>query len=208
MLPKAATRGVDQVDIQERPEGLAITVKDHYEGFVGAVTWLIDRAGMTTVTTDYTYTGADTNLREIGVRTRLAPACDQLRWRRWSEWGVFPADSISRTGGTAPAWRPGARGADPEGIAPNWPWSLDQTAMGTADFRSTKFHVYAAALSDDRGRGARLVAAADAHLRASLDQAGVWMHLLSRCRLGQIPLRTGDRIADQFALELLADDRP
>jgi nitrite reductase/ring-hydroxylating ferredoxin subunit len=204
VLPKAASRGVDQVDILERPEGLAITVRDHYDDFAGSVTWLIARDGLTTVRTDYGYSGHGTNLREVGMRTRLALPCDELRWRRWSEWGVFPDDSISRTEGTARAWRPGATGPDPEGVAPNWPWSQDQTALGTADFRSIKFNVYEAALVEPDGRGVKALANADAHVRASLDQAAVMMHLLSRCRLAQIPLQAGDRIRDEFTVQLLS----
>jgi hypothetical protein len=209
VLPKGATRVVDQVGIRARPGGLEITVRDHYEGFAGSVTWLIDRDGLTTVRTDYTYSGHDTNLREVGVRLRLAPGCDRIRWRRWSEWGgVFPDDSISRTEGTALAWRPGTQGPDTEGVAPTWPWSQDQTALGTADFRSIRFHVYEAALTDANGRGARALARGDRHVRASLDPAGVWLHLLSHCPLGQVPLKAGDRIADEFTLQLLDGGTP
>lgn len=75
--------------------------------------------------------------------------------------------------------------------------------MGTADFRSIKFHVYEASLTDGDGDGARLLANADAHFRASMAADRVWMNLISRCRLGQIPLKAGERIEDRFALLLL-----
>jgi hypothetical protein len=208
VLPKAATRVVEQVAVTERPEGLEIRVQDRYEGFAGSVTWLIDRHGLTTVRTDYTCSGHETNLREIGMRVRLAPGCDRIRWRRWSEWGLFPEDSISRTEGTALAWRPGTNGPDAEGVPPSWPWSQDQTALGTADFRSIRFHIYEAAVTDANDRGAKALARGDVHARACLDATGVWLHLLSRCRLGQTPLKAGERIADEFTLQLLSGNAP
>ena len=73
---------------------------------------------------------------------------------------------------------------------------------------SQKIDIYEATLSDDRGRGAQVLADGNVHFRASLDPAGVWMHILSRCRLGQIPLKAGDRIAAEFTLRLLTGGRP
>lgn len=207
VLPKAGTRAVETVTATERPDGLEITIRDRYEDFAGTLAWLIDRTGLTSVRTDYTYGGHETAVREIGVRLRLPAATDRLQWRRWSEWGVFPADSICRTEGTALAWRPGTAAPDREGIRPEWPWSLDQTDLGTADFRSVKFHVYEAALTDAAGRGVKVLAAGNVHVRACVDPTGgAWLHLLSACRLGQTVLKPGDRITGEFTVQLVGND--
>jgi len=209
VLPEPGTRVVEAVDVREHPDGLEIVTRDRYPDVAGTIVWLIDREGLTTLRTDYTYSGHETAVREIGVRLRLPAATDRLHWRRWSEWGVFPDDSISRTEGTALAWRPGTHGPDPEGLRPDWPWSQDQTALGTADFRSIRFHIYEAALTDAAGRGVRVLAAGDRHVRACLDPAGgAWLHVLSSCRLGQTPLKAGDRITGEFTLQLLGNDAP
>ena len=76
---------------------LELTVRDHYEGFQGSVTWRLDRAGMGRVRVDYTHTEADFFAREVGVRILLRGDCERLSWRRWSEWGEYPADSVSRS---------------------------------------------------------------------------------------------------------------
>ncbi len=62
--------------------------------------------------------------------------------------------------------RPGPAGPR---TAPTWPWSQDQNAYGCNDFRSTKFNIYQAALTDAAGTGLRAIAAADRHAHAWID---------------------------------------
>ena len=80
---------------------------------------------------------------------------DEIRWHRWSEWDVFPEDHISRTAGVARATRDAKWGATnaPESRRPTWPWSLDQTDLGTNDFRAIKFNIYGAVLRSPTGAG-------------------------------------------------------
>ena len=61
----------------------------------------MDKDGRGVIACDYTYTGQPMDTREAGIRLLLKGACDTVKWRRWSEWGVFPQESISRTEGTA-----------------------------------------------------------------------------------------------------------
>jgi len=204
VYPDAKTRVVDEAAVHPRPEGVEVVVRDRYAMFAGSTTWLLDRHGLGTVTYDYTYSGPDMDTREAGVRFALKPTCDEITWRRWSEWGdVFPEDSISRTAGRAKALRTGKREADPGGVPPTWPWSLDQTELGTADFRAVKFNVYEAALLAPDGTGLRVHARADAHVRPCLADGEILLHVLSRCPLGQVVIRDGDRIAGQFTVEVV-----
>ncbi len=142
--------------------------------------------------------------REAGIRFLLKAACDEVEWRRWSEWGAFPKESISRIEGRAKAHRDSRWGPDHWNQRPAWPWSLDETELGTADFRSVKFNVYEAALLGPAGSGLRLEANADAHFRAALAPGGVAAHLLWRCPLGQVPLKAGDHIKGEFVVQLRA----
>ena len=180
------------------PRDWILKVREHFDRFAGSTTWLIDKNGMGKVRYDYTYSGKDMNTREAGVRFELKPACDELAWRRWSEWDVFPEDSICRTEGQAKALRTGKRGTDPEGVRPTWPWSQDQTELGTADFRSIKFNIYEASLRAGDGTGLRIHANADAHVRSCLAEDGVLLHVLSRCPLGQVVIKNGDRLSGEF----------
>jgi len=202
VLPHAETRVVKSVSARGGQGALVLTIEDAYEGFTGSVTWEIDRLGVGRIGYDYTYHGEPLYAREIGVRIPLRSACDELTWRRWSEWGEYPADSISRTEGRAKARRDAGSPLLPESTRPTWPWSLDETELGTNDFRGVKLNIYEAALLNPEGEGLRVGADADAHVRACLDQGAVLLHLLSECRLGPVTLRDGDRLTGRFVVEL------
>jgi beta-galactosidase len=203
VFPDAKTRVVDEATVTARPEGIELGVRDHYDGFAGTMSWVIDDRGIGKVTYRYTYSGEAMDTREAGVRFVLKPECDEVRWRRWSEWGVFPPDSISRTEGRAKSLRAGTRGADPEGVRPTWPWSQDQTELGTADFRSIKFNVYDAALVAEDGSGLEIHARADRHVRPCLAENAVLLHVLTRCELGQVVLNHGNELAGDCVVDLV-----
>jgi len=203
VFPDAGTRIVDEVTVQTHADGIELAVRDHYDLFAGTMRWLVDKEGVGKVSYRYTYSGEEMDTREAGVRFALRPDCDEISWRRWSEWDIFPADSISRTEGRAKAFRTARRRADPEGVRPTWPWSQDQTELGTADFRSIKFNVYEAALLAEDGAGLRLHAAGDLHVRPGLAEDEVLFHVLSRCPLGQVVLKPGDELTGQCIVELV-----
>jgi hypothetical protein len=203
VFPDWKSRIVDEATIVSKENGVEITVREHFEMFAGTTTWLIDKNGLGKVRYDYVYSGDEMSTREQGVRFELKPECDEIDWHRWSEWGNFPDDSISRTIGRAKALRNGKRGTDPEHIKPTWPWSQDQTELGTADFRSIKFNVYKASVTAKNKTGLRLYANADAHLRCNLADKVVQFHALSQCRLGQIVIKKNDHLAGEFTFEIL-----
>ena len=207
VFPDAKTRVIDGLSVENRPQGVEITIRDHYDGFAGSMTWLLDSDGTGKVSYDYAYSGVQMDTREQGIRFLLKPACDEVKWRRWSEWDVYPDDFIGRTEGTAKAHRDKKLGAAVWDKKPNWPWSLDETEMGTADFRGIKFNVYEASLFAPNGSGLRVHANADAHVRPALSPEGVRMHILSQCRLGQIVLKPGDHVTGEFVVELMHPGR-
>ncbi len=202
-FPDARTRVVESVSVSEIDEGLELTVKDHYQGFAGAVRWLLDKDGLGRISYDYGYTGEPLDSREVGIKALLLRQCDRLQWRRWSEWGVFPDESISRTVGVARARRDKKWPEQPANVKPAWAWSQDQTSLGTADFRSIKFRIYEASLAAPDGAGARVEANADAHFRACLGDRGVKMHVLSQCALAPVVIRNGGWLVGSFSVRLV-----
>jgi beta-galactosidase len=202
-FPDAKTHVIEGVSVENRAEGVEITIRDRYDGFAGSVTWLLDSKGVGQISYDYVYSGGDMNVREIGAKLLLKPACDEVKWRRWSEWDVYPDDFIGRTEGTAKARRDPKLGEERWDKKPTWPWSLDQTELGTADFRSIKFNIYDASLVAPDGSGMAVHANADAHFRPALSKDGVRAHVLSKCPLGQILLKKGDRLTGEYAIQLL-----
>lgn len=206
-LPDPMTRVVQSITAVEAGNALAVTVKDQYENFNGAVRWLIDKDGVGKVSYDYTYTGAKLETREMGIKCVLPAQYDELKWRRWSEWGIFPEESISRTEGIAKSRRDKKWPEQPINVKPAWPWSQDQTELGTADFRSIKFCIYEASLGAPDGSGVSARANADVHFRACLDKQGIKMHLLSQCPLGQVILNNGDRLTGDFWIQMISRNR-
>jgi beta-galactosidase len=203
VLPDAATRGVDGVSVEAKGEAVEVVVRDHYEGFAGSVRWRLDRAGVGQVSVDYELTGDTFEAREVGLRMLLAGECQALGWRRWSEWGVYPEDSISRTEGAAQAHRsPPAQPGDGR-RAPSWPWAQDETDQGTADFRGVKLNVFDAMLTSPGGAGVGVAADADRHVRACLDAGEVALHILTQCRMGPVTMTKGEHLTATATVELL-----
>lgn len=203
VLPDPKTRVIEGVTVTEQPSGLEITINDHYADFAGSVCWIIDKNGVGKISYDYTYTGADLDAREIGLMAVLPRKCDEVKWDRWSEWDIYPEDSISRTQGTAKARRDAKWPDCPEYVKPTWPWSQDQTELGTSDFRSIKFNIYEASLVAPDGSGVRVNANADAHFRPCLAENGVKMHILSHCPMGRVLVKKGDKLTGEFAVSLI-----
>ena len=139
----------------------------------------------------------------LASRPLLPAEYDEVRWRRWSEWGIFPATSISRTEGKAKARRNKKWPDQPANVKPVWPWSQDQTELGTADFRSIKFCIYEAELVAPDGSGVRVEANADAHFRSCLADQGVKLHVLSQCPLAPVTLKNGTRLTGCFSVRLV-----
>ncbi len=202
VFPDIKTRKVEPVQVTNESTGLRLTVRERYEHFAGTTSWLIDSNGNGFITSDYTYNGPAMDARETGVRLLVNGACDEITWRRWSEWGAFPGESISRTTGTAKAHRNASWGAARWNERPAWPWSQDETELGTADFRSVKFNIYEASLAAPNGAGISVHANADTHFRAALDARGVIAHVLTHCAMGQFQIKSGDRLKARYVVTL------
>jgi len=202
VFPDAKTRRFESIEVKEEASGLRLIVHERYENFSGSTSWLVDKDGRGIIACDYVYTGQPMDTREAGIRLLVDGACAELKWRRWSEWGVFPEQSISRTEGVAHAHRDRKWGEARWNVRPAWPWSLDETEPGTADFRSIKYHIYEAVLLSPEGPGLSAHAQADAHFRAALAPGGVAVHLLWRCPLGQVPLKPNDRLQGEFVVRI------
>jgi beta-galactosidase len=205
VFPDEKTRTIDKIDIEETPQGLKITIHDHYDLFAGWISWLIDKDGVGKVSYDYAYSGEEMNTREAGIRFALKPECDTVWWNRWSEWDIYPDDFIGRTQGSARAWRDKKYGKEEWNKRPTWPWSKDQTEMGTNDFRSVKYNIYEASLINPKGEGLAVHANADVHVRPAMSKDAANLHILSYCRLGQIVLKKGDHLTGEFTVREVID---
>lgn len=135
-----------------------------YREFAGELRFRISPDGSVTIRYDFTYTGPDLRARETGLQFGVPLWCDQLQWKRAGEWSVYPDDHIGRNDGSAMAH---AAGAQP--VPPTQAFALDDTPLGTNDFRSTKRNFVFASLTDKDGYGVGIQAVGSQHLRASVD---------------------------------------
>ncbi|HEV2398796.1 MAG TPA: glycoside hydrolase family 2 TIM barrel-domain containing protein [Candidatus Sulfotelmatobacter sp.] len=134
-----------------------------YREWAGELRFRIFPDGGLAVNYDFTYTGSDLRARETGLQFGVPLWCDRLDWKRRGEWSVYPDDHIGRNEGSAMA-----RAAEPQPVPPTQSFNLDDTPLGTNDFRSTKRDFVFASLTDKDGYGVGIQAVGSQHLRASV----------------------------------------
>lgn len=211
-FPDASTRVIDSITAEPRDGALAIVTRDRYAGYAGSTELLVDRDGQCRVSFDYVYSGEAFNAGEIGLRCEMDAACDEIQWRRRSEWDVYPRDHIGRPAGSAMAT--GSGGTDPIAARPAGPWYLDANEFGSRDFRATKYNIYESELRAPDGTGVRVDSDGTTDVRACLSSDGVNLHILNSrpvkdpCLpwpLGSPPVRiaTGDRLQGHYAVRFL-----
>jgi beta-galactosidase len=151
------------LDIHAVSDGYEVVETGSYRDFSGELRFLITPAGGLRVHYDFNYNGSDTRAREVGLQFGVPLWCDKLQWHRRGEWSVYPDDHIGRNDGIALAHAPG-----PQTVPPRQPFALDDSVMGTNDFRSTKRNFIYASLTDKEGYGIGIEAIGQQHLRASV----------------------------------------
>lgn len=196
--PDVASRKINFIGIEKQENAVAVIVHDEYDGFKGYVKWLIDDAGQTTISFNYHYSGEDLHAREVGVRLMLDENCQTLGWKRQSSWGPFPDDHIGRTEGTARAFYDAEKKNKPH--TPDWPWSYDSTDRGSNDFRSSKFNIYSADITNKKGNGLKVHADGTVTVRASVVEEGVQFHVI---QTGSAHLTKGSALQGEFNITLI-----
>jgi hypothetical protein len=134
-----------------------------YRDFAGELRFRISPQGSLLVSYDFTYTGTDTRAREVGLQFGVPLWCDKLQWRRQGEWTVYPEDHIGRNDGVAVA-----HASVGQTVPPNQSFALDDTPIGTNDFRSGKRNFIFASLTDKEGYGVGIEAIGAQHFRTSV----------------------------------------
>jgi hypothetical protein len=163
-----------QVETQAQPGAAVIQAKGHYENFDGGYTLRLDDRGSIVLDYRFEYRGSEMEVREIGILFDVAANRDVLSWKRHAPWGFYPAGHIGRPEGSAPAFRHAAEWPEAVfGQAPPWPWELDNTDGGTNDFRSTKYNILWASLTDAGGHGVRVESDGRQNVRAWVEHSRI-----------------------------------
>jgi beta-galactosidase len=151
---------------------LVVTARGSYREAEGQLQYRISPSGELQVRYDFTYTGPEITAREVGLRFAVPPYFDTLQWERRGEWTTYPENHIGRNAGSARAYAGNAPQVPPVG-----PYALDDSPMGTNDFRSTKRHIGRAAIASAEGHGVRIDSDGSQHLRASVETDRIAVHV-------------------------------
>jgi beta-galactosidase len=99
---------------------------------------------------------ANIDPRQIGLVFGISREYELLSWDRFAQWSVYPDDHIGRSAGWAKPF-PNANSSSLKfGVKPDWPWSSDQTPMGSNDFRATREKIKWAELANENNQGIRI----------------------------------------------------
>lgn len=102
----------------------------------------------------------DIHPRQWGLVFTLPRGFDTLAWECTADATWYPDDHIARPRGLAKANPVAREFVEEPGVPPAHAWARDANALGTADFRSTKWHVVQASLSD--GKSSFVIRSGDA----------------------------------------------
>ena len=200
--------------VQARMQNLSaeIEVKGRYEDAVGSYTLRVDGDGDLTVNYDFEML-RDVNPRQWGMVLELSRDCDTLEWNRKTLWTVYPEDHIGRPRGRA-VGRLEGRTYYNNRKAPDWPWSLDENALGSNDFRATRENIRWASLTSGAGQGIRVESDGKQAFRAwiagerigclaaGFSTGGAEGFLSTHYAKERKPLKKGEHIQDRIVVRL------
>ena len=210
-----------KVEAQAEDGSIVIRASGSYPEYAGTYTARIDGSGRLTVDYRFEFSGTEARVREIGLLFDAPATANVLHWKHQTQWSYYPEGHIGRPEGSAPAFRDAA--AWPQAVwgqTPPWPWELDQTAEGTNDFRSSKFNIVWASLTNAEGQGLRVDSDGRQTVRAWVDRDRVRLLVSDFANGGsevflrdthwthdQKTLRKGDVISGSVRLSLNGEPR-
>jgi len=158
---KAGTVTAKQMDTN-----VVITIPGSYDEAEGSFELTVKSDGTFTVAHDFKLK-KDLKIIQTGVVLDLPCAMDQLYWKRDADLSIYPEDHIGRPEGTSPAFYPNVERCGVFGPLTDvdYSWSYDATDLGSNDFRSTKYNVFTASLSNTDDSGLIFNSDATQHVR-------------------------------------------
>jgi hypothetical protein len=216
LQPQVLTWSPDETNVTSEGSVTRIEVAGHYANARGKYTFRIDGTGLATIDYRFQYIGEDVSVREIGLVFDVAKDCCLLDWNRDSQWTYYPDDHIGRTSGKAAAFRADREWPEHDfREKPSWPWPLDTTDAGTNDFRSTKYNIFYASLTNRTGHGLRVESDGKQHTRAWVEGNLIRLMINDRSNGGnevilrdtsyfndRIPVHKGDTVSGTVRIRL------
>jgi beta-galactosidase len=164
-LPEAISWRLDHpIDISEEDGRVVLTAQGHYPNLVGSYRTVVTTGGDVTISYDFEYDGPEIFAQESGFRFEVPLRLDHLSWKRDGELSWYPEGHIGALSGDIQA-----HSGHPGFLIPTWPYSEDDTPMGTNQYRSTKRNILSATVRDESGTGWTIKSDGSQHLRASVE---------------------------------------
>jgi len=212
-LPEAITWRLDRpLEISQENGQVVLTAQGHYPNLVGSYRTVITPGGEVTISYDFEYGGPEISAQELGFRFEVPLRLDHLSWKRKGELSWYPEGHIGALSGDiqAHSGRPGF-------LTPAWPYSEDDTPMGSNQYRSTKRNILSATVRNESGAGWTITSDGSQHLRTTMesDRVAVFVNDWyggSPARIGEYlenygpgrKLSTGEHLRSTIHLQLLS----
>lgn len=151
------------LDITESNGTITLVSYGHYPDLKGSYKTVLTPDGDVTISSDFVYTGPKVSATEIGMKIEVPLELDHLSWKRKGVWTWYPSDDIGALTGsvTAHSGKPGF-------VIPTWPYSEDDSPMGSNMYRSTKRGLLSAKVTNATGQGWEILSDGSQSLRASV----------------------------------------
>lgn len=164
-LPEAITWTLDRpVEITENNGSVILTSQGHYPNLVGSYRTVIAPGGNVTVSYEFEYGGPAIYAQEVGFRFEVPLRLDHLSWTRQGELSWYPQDHIGALSGEV-----AAHSGRPAFVTPTWPYSEDDSPLGSNQYRSTKRHILNAEVKNSSGEGWQIESNGSQYLRAAVE---------------------------------------
>jgi len=134
------------VNASQSIDSISVDIAGSYKEASGSFHMVFDNSGGVAI--DYSFTPkSNIDIWQMGLAFALPPSFDTLTW----------STDIGRPQGVAKA-RNGRLDVGPFGPRRpvSWPWSEDESPLGSNDFRSSKSHIRSASLTDAAGNGLQI----------------------------------------------------
>jgi len=214
-LPQAMTWKLDRpVQISEENETVTLTAQGHYPNLVGSYRTVITPEGAAAISYDFEYGGPEIEAQEVGFRFEVPLRLDHLAWKRNGEFSWYPEGHIGALSGDIQAYS-----GRPSFVNPTWPYSEDDSPMGSNQYRSTKRNITSATVRNTSGIGWTIQSDGSQHLRTAVesDRIAVFVNDWyggSPAQIGEYlenygpgrRLRPGEHLRSTIHLRLLPND--
>ncbi len=204
---------LDSIKSVFEPGITQVIVHGSYKEAEGVFTYNFTASGNLEINWDFESL-EDVSPRQMGIVFDFQSSYENLTWKRKGYWSTYPEWHIARLEGTANA----SEGfeATPVGprTKPDHEWRLDRTKIGSNDFASTKHNIYHTSLTNDQGKGVKVIGSGKLHTRtwiegesirmliANYSNGGAERFLRPHAKVDDKPLKIGDQISGSVNLKI------